>query len=253
MEDKVNEYLTAGQLNEQGISMLLQLLQRLPEDCWIIVVRDALLKMLTRGGTLTPIGLELAELLLPSIKEAQWKQAAAGLLENDGKLNERGKEMAVFLLQRLPQMLGQELHAALLNTFGVRIAVELVIIRNSQVLLTHRKDKFFGEGWHTPGTFVGENETWDKAAQRCADKELNVPLNIIRMLGDARNLPLLHPDDPRSPGHSCSILLLCSIPDDASPQEGTWFSRCPEDMLPVHRKFVPVIDEALTAWPRVMR
>ncbi len=40
----------------------------------------------------------------------------------------------------------------------VPAAVELVIVRNGKVLLTHRRDAYF-RGWHFPGTYLGPRET----------------------------------------------------------------------------------------------
>lgn len=156
------------------------------------------------------------------------------LLDNEGYLNDAGQEKLVRFLDRLrPGRWGKAFIP--LKKKGVHCAIELVIVQNGKVLLTWRDDKFFC-GWHTPGTYLEQKETWQNAAQRCADREIKARVDVIRVI-DTHN----HPESPRF--HDVSVLLLCSIVGE--PQTGQWFSECPADLIPVHKKYWPAIDSAL--------
>lgn len=156
------------------------------------------------------------------------------LLDNEGYLNEAGQDKLVRFMDRLrPERWGKAFIP--LKKMGVHCAIELVIIRKGEVLLTWRDDKFF-TGWHTPGTYLEQEETWQDAAQRCANREIKAKVDMIRVL-DTHN----HPGSPRF--HNVSVLLLCSIVGE--PQTGQWFSECPADLIPVHQKYWPAIESAL--------
>lgn len=167
---------------------------------------------------------------MAEIKENEF----VGLLDDEGYLNETGQEKLTRFLDRLrPGRWGKAFIP--LKKMGVHCAIELVVIRNGKVLLTWRDDKFF-TGWHTPGTYLEQGETWQDAAQRCADREIKARVDVIRVL-DAHN----HPDSPRF--HDVCILLLCGMVGE--PQTGQWFSEMPPDLIPVHQKYWPAIESAL--------
>lgn len=153
-------------------------------------------------------------------------------------LTETGKEALAFLLDLLPKFhkgrWGQ-VFVPLMSKM-VPACVELVVVRNHEVLLTHRKDEFF-QGWHTPGTYIGPGETFQETAQRCADKEIKCKVRFIKQLAT-----FSHPDSPRF--HDVSILILCEIAD-GEPQACEWFSECPSDLISVHQPYWPVIVENL--------
>lgn len=156
------------------------------------------------------------------------------LLDNDGYLNETGQEKLVWFLDHLrPGRWGKAFIP--LKKMGVHCAIELVVIRNGKVLLTWRDDKFF-TGWHTPGTYLEQEETWQDAAQRCANREIKARVDAIRVI-DTHN----HPDSPRF--HDVCVLLLCKMVGE--PQTGQWFSECPADLIPVHQKYWPAIEKEL--------
>ena len=158
-----------------------------------------------------------------------------GLIGSDQYLNEGGTELLISLLKHLRPGNYGKAFIPLMEAAGVPMAVELVIVRNGKVLLTYRDDAHF-TGWHTPGTYLRRGEDWQTAAQRCADKELKVPVRLVRVL-DVFN----HPDNPRF--HDACTLLLCEA--DGEPQSGEWFSSPPQDLIPVHRKYWPAIDRLL--------
>lgn len=119
----------------------------------------------------------------------------------------------------------------------VPACVELVIRGPKGVLLPQRND-IFGKGPHTAGTYIGPGETIAQAAQRCADRELKVKLRIV----DDTLKGFNHPDSPQF--HDFSNLVLCEIAE-GEPQAGEWFSRCPPDLIEVHKPYWPVIAENL--------
>ena len=124
-----------------------------------------------------------------------------------------------------------------LPTMGkvVPACVELVLIRNKRVLLTYRNDKFF-TGYHTPGTYIAPGETWQQAAQRCSDKEINVKIISARPL-----MPVNHPDSPRF--HDLSNLIHCEF--EGEPKAGKWFSECPIDLIEIHKPYWRYIEPLL--------
>lgn len=158
-----------------------------------------------------------------------------GLLDDDGYLNEAGQEKLVRFLKRLhPERWGKAFIP--LKELDPPVAIELIIIRDGKVLLTWRTDSFF-TGWHTPGSYLKKGETWQDAAQRCADREIKARVDVMCVL-TAHN----HPDSPRF--HDVCILLLCEI-GEGEPQTGEWFSEMPPDMIPEHRKYWPTIEKEL--------
>jgi hypothetical protein len=82
-----------------------------------------------------------------------------GLVDKTG-LNERGIETLAALLKILPPFHKGRWGKVFVPLMSkvVPTAIELVIVQNGKVLLTHRTDEFF-TGWHTPGTYVGPRET----------------------------------------------------------------------------------------------
>lgn len=161
---------------------------------------------------------------------------ARTLLTAEGYLNEYGTDLLIELLGRLESGRHGKAFIPLKKAAGVPVAVELVIVRSGKVLLTHRDDPFF-KGWHTPGTYMEQGESWQDAAQRCANKEVKTNIRVLRVLE-----PINHPDSPRF--HDVSVLLLCEIVD-GEPQAGEWFSECPADLIGVHRPYWPIIEQCL--------
>ena len=160
------------------------------------------------------------------------------LLDDSGNLNDAGKELLAHLLKNLPLFHKGRWGEAFMPLMSrcVPACVELVIVRDGKVLLCHRKDEFF-DGWHTPGTYIGPGESFQEAAQRCADREIKAQVRVIKCIAS-----FLNNDNPRF--SDLSNLLYCEI--TGNPQNGTWFQKCPPDLIPVHRKFWPVIEPYLT-------
>lgn len=161
-----------------------------------------------------------------------------GWLDDAQQLTDAGKHALATMLHVLPPIHKGgwgEVFVPFMSK-AVPTAIELVIIRDHKVLLTHRADPYF-TGWHTPGTNVGPGETRQETVQRCADKELKVKIRYIRTLGEKD-----HPESPRF--HDQCILLLCEIAE-GEPQTGQWFSEMPPDLIPEHREYWPFIQDQL--------
>lgn len=158
------------------------------------------------------------------------------LIDYQGKLNEDGIDLLARLLEKLPVFHKGRWGKAFVPLMSkcVPACVELVIVRDDKVLLTHRKDEFF-DGWHTPGTYIGPGETFEEAAQRCANKEIKASVRVLRHIAVFLN------DNPRF--SDLSNLLLCEMKEE--PQDGTWFTECPTDLIPEHQKFWSVIQKEL--------
>jgi len=159
-----------------------------------------------------------------------------GLVGPDGFVNDAGTDLLVALLEHLPGRHGRAF-IPLKKAAGVPMAVELAIVRNGKVLLTYRNDAFF-EGWHTPGSYMEQGESWQDTAQRCADREVKAKIQVVQCIGPAVN----HPDNPRF--HDACQLLLCEIVE-GEPEAGEWFSECPSDLIVAHRPYWPIIEPYL--------
>ena len=160
-------------------------------------------------------------------------------LSGDGFLTEKGEVLLRLLLKGLPQVYKRRMKPETffaLMAKNVPACVELVIVRNGKALLTYRKDQHF-IGWHTPGTYISPGETLEETVQRCANGELKCRVRFIKHLTVFSN----HKD---TRFHDLSNLILCEIAE-GEPQAGEWFSECPPDIIPVHRKFWPVIEQCL--------
>lgn len=155
-----------------------------------------------------------------------------GCIGDNGYLNRQGRHLLIELLEHLEPGNWGEVFIPL-KKMGVSCAAELVIISGRGVLLTWRDDTFF-TGWHTPGMYLNQDETWEMAANRCAKRELGVEVSVVRSLSP----PMNNTDNPRF--HDVTVLLLCCI-TQGTPSEGRWFTSCPENLIPVQKKYWPVI------------
>jgi colanic acid biosynthesis protein WcaH len=162
----------------------------------------------------------------------------AAATDSDGYLNKDGTGLLIELLERLKPGKWEDAFIPL-KKLGIDSSVEVVLVGSEAVYLTWRDDKYYGKGWHTPGSFIRPGETWQMAAQRCATEELgpNVRIRVADVL-----TPFNHYNDPRF--HHVSHLLHCVI-TSGEPQGGRWFDACPEDILPVHKQYWPAIAKAL--------
>lgn len=107
-----------------------------------------------------------------------------------------------------------------------RVAVDLVVKKNDEVLLTKRKRKPFAGYWHLPGSFVLKGEKLEECAQRVAGEELGTRVVAIKLAGVFDNIK----GDPR--GHVIDVVYECELAGEPSAVGDTlevgWFSRLPE-------------------------
>lgn len=164
-------------------------------------------------------------------KRAITAKSFFGLIGDDGYLNEDGAHLLVGLVQRLkPGQWGEAFIP--LKKCGVHCAIELVVIREKKVLLVWRDDEHF-TGWHTPGSYLDQGESWQDVATRCARKELGVDVTVIKDLKTFNNTDNLR-------FHDETILLLCCLMGD-EPTAGQWFDECPPNLIYPHKKYWPEI------------
>lgn len=180
--------------------------------------------------------------------------SAANLLEDDGKLNDDGKQvLAITLTDFLPERHGPAFEP-IKRKAGRVVAVEAVIIdvEMAAVLLGWRVHEVFGEGWHTFGTYPEEDELMTDAVKRCAKNEAGVDIEVVRQI-----VTKDHPYNQRFP--DASVLYLCRITDgeiknlttegEPKPNDCRWFSKCPPNMLPIQEDYREHIDH--TIWQEV--
>ena len=155
----------------------------------------------------------------------------SGFTDNDGYLTSRGIRLLVQLLKHLKLEQWGEAFIPL-KKCGVHCAVELIIIHQRKVLLTWRNDRYF-KGWHTPGSYLNQGESWQDAATRCARREIGVDVDVVQDVKTFNNVDNLR-------FHDQTTLLLCSLAGD-EPMAGQWFKTCPPDLIYPHEKYWPVI------------
>jgi colanic acid biosynthesis protein WcaH len=119
-----------------------------------------------------------------------------------------------------------------------------------RTLLTWRDDEHFGAGWHIPGGALRYKETIAERLHKCAEEELGARITFV-----PEPVAVEEEIDPeqRTRGHNIALLYRCRLvsgPDRArqampgSPRrdEWAWHERCPENMLPVHRRYARFLD-----------
>ena len=128
-----------------------------------------------------------------------------------------------------------------------------LLIRDTQgrTLLTWRDDAYFGAGWHVPGGAVRYKETIAERIRKCAAEELGAEVTF-----EAVPVAVEEEIDPaqRTRGHNVALLYRCHLlsgPDPARrarPAAGerrraewAWHERCPDNLLPVHRRYARII------------
>ncbi|GEM_PF-2542649 len=184
-------------------------------------------------------------------EDVQFFQAYLEGLEcfDEGKFNDRGKELLAYQLENwLPERHGAAFEP-IKRKAGPVVAVEAVIIHEGQVLLEWRLHPVFGEGWHTPGTYPKESETFIEAVVRCARDETGLevrPFEVLKVFDQIgsprfRDAPILY---------RCQVvggLIAQPAVDPEKPVGGdcAWFEECPPNMLPIQQDYAPYINEAI--------
>lgn len=109
-----------------------------------------------------------------------------------------------------------------------QVAVEVLVLRDGEVLLTERHDQHWS-GWHIPGGFVGCEESLESACDRIARTELGRPARLVTLLGS-----YTWRDHP----YASLTSLLCRCELVGEPAEGKFFGRLPSDLIPEHRELL---------------
>ena len=129
-----------------------------------------------------------------------------------------------------------------------------LLIRNErgEVLLTWRGGDYYVPGWHVPGGIIRYKESLYARLEKVAWLELGATITYQKK-------PLAVKEIIRSPerknrGHFITFLFNCSLKSNPSedllhisgdPVSGSWkwHSRCPDDIIPVHRMYKEIINE----------
>lgn len=141
--------------------------------------------------------------------------------------------------------LPEKLFLAVSAIFPVANVDLLILDEENRVLLSWREDAYFGRGWHLPGGCLRYKETMLERLQKTALSELGTEVEVnpeplaVRdvILGKGRT-------EPRLRAHHLAVLYECRLRDNSvvQAQDGEehksgymkWFSKLPEDILPVH-------------------
>ncbi len=110
------------------------------------------------------------------------------------------------------------------------VAVELLVTRVEGGFGLKKKKMGDTEGWSLPGGFVGLNETFEKACERIAEKELGIKVSEVKFL-NVFNWPegSVRP----AKGHAVTILFRCLAKEPSD--RIAYFRQIPEDTLPHHK------------------
>lgn len=110
------------------------------------------------------------------------------------------------------------------------VAVELFVTRTEGGFGLKRRKMGDMEGWVMPGGYIGFNETFEKACQRIAKRELEVEVKDIVFV-HAYNWP--EGSVRTAPGHAVTLVFKC---ETKTPSDHiAYFRQVPEGVLPHHK------------------
>ncbi len=120
-----------------------------------------------------------------------------------------------------------------------RICVEVVIQNEKGVLLTKRAITPWKNLWHFPGGGILYGETLEEAVKRIAKEELNLNVEMEKILGVIEFLD----DAERSGQHPISLAVLVKVLEgeiklNYQATEFNFFKEIPEDTILSHKKFI---------------
>lgn len=149
-------------------------------------------------------------------------------MSRNGKLTKQEISALGKLLKKVPAIpsVPEEFFISLMRK-NVPAVVDLAIIRNHKILLTYRDDVFY-RGWHFPGGLIHPRETFKQTASRILLKEVGLKLAKIEKINTFNNSK-----DKRF--HCLSIFFICRLAV-GEPIDGKWFSDCPKDIIPEHKR-----------------
>lgn len=114
-----------------------------------------------------------------------------------------------------------------------RICVDLVVEFEGNVLLTFRSIEPHKDKWHLPGGAILFKESIEDAIYRIAKKELGIAVNINNFIG-----VMQFPNEVRDSNDYHSISLAYSVSPIGIPNDGSYFTSTPDNVLPEHGDFL---------------
>ena len=136
--------------------------------------------------------------------------------------------------------------------------VDLLIVNGrGELLLSWRKDDFYGESWHIPGGCMHFNESFGHCIQETAKREIHTEVDYDEEAVAVRNVIRgLHYSQrhPRERGHNVAMLFRCRLPEGFEIDNGQlcesdngylkWFAKLPEDFMQIQH----IYDDILEPW-----
>lgn len=168
--------------------------------------------------------------------------------KNDKQSAELLAEKAVALLEQAEldkrNGLPERLFLCISSLIPIANVDLLIIDKAGRLLLSYRKDEFYGAGWHIPGGCLRFGETMLQRIHKTALLELSCDVEVRReeplAVRDVIRAPVMKSPLPDARGHNLAVLYLCGLsPEDEASVEAIsggklrWFERIPEDILPV--------------------
>lgn len=125
-----------------------------------------------------------------------------------------------------------------------RLAVEVVIVRDGQILLTKRKSHGWAGQWHTPGGTVMYRESLHDAVKRFGLEELGIDVEVGKLLG---YIEVWSEEAERGYGYSVSFPFLAKPKTydfvlNSQATEHAFFSDLSSNVIPEHRAFYESIN-----------
>lgn len=110
------------------------------------------------------------------------------------------------------------------------VAVELLVVRKEGEFGLKKKKVGEREGWALPGGFIGFNETFERACQRIAQKELDVEIDNLKFR-QCYNWPegSVRP----AKGHAVTLLFQCQTKTPSNRM--AYFQKIPKGVLAHHQ------------------
>ncbi len=146
----------------------------------------------------------------------------------------------------------------IISSLTPMVNVDLLIIKNKNVLLSWRHDQFYGPGWHIPGGVIRYREKLESRIRKVAINELNrsaafispEPLLVNELFAKNRNIR----------GHFISLLYECDIDDKDFPLfdennfsknikngDCMWHKQIPKDFLVNQCVYKDIINEKISS------
>lgn len=141
------------------------------------------------------------------------------------------------------------------------INVDLLIQNDAgQILLSWRKDKYYGAGWQIPGGIIRMMETIDDRVQKTAIREIGCRvLYETEPIAVHENIIRTHREGLRNQlerAHNIALLYNCKVPngfeiDNSGREEQDegylrWFDKFPDNLLDCHKPLLK--DERFKKW-----